>query len=265
MLKKFKVKDNDVACWINPLDFGSHAQSLVFIHGSGGNSGAWSFQYAELHKFFNIAAVDLPGHGQSGGKGKQDIHDYVLDLRDLLGVLKLPRPILAGHSLGSAIALDFAASFPGEADGIVCVGGGLTMPVNPDIISGFRREPELSLDLMVKFSLARENREKLFAALRQSLGETDIETVAGDMIACSKFDVTEGARRITAPALVICGTEDKMMPPSASEKIAGSIAGAKLVLIGGAGHMVMIEQPEAFNKAIRDFARSPLRPADPQS
>lgn len=254
MLKNFAVKDNEVACWINPQDFGAKAQSLVFLHGSGGNSGAWSFQYAELHKTFNIAAIDLPGHGKSNGRGEEDIRKYVLILKDILDVLNITRPILVGHSLGSAIALDFAAVYPHDVSGIVCVGGGLTMPVNPDIITGFRKEPGLSLDMMVKFSLAKENREKLFAALRQSLSEADVETVAGDMIACSKFDIAQDVRKITAPALVICGAEDKMMPPSASEKIADSIAGSKLVLIGGAGHMVMMEKPEAFNDALRDFA-----------
>src|SRR5512145_2129580 len=112
MLKNFKVKENKVACWINPQDFGAKAQSLVFIHGSGGNSSAWSQQYARLHKSFNIAAVNLPGHGKSGGEGKQDIRDYVLILRDILQVLNLTRPILIGHSLGAAIALEFAATFP---------------------------------------------------------------------------------------------------------------------------------------------------------
>lgn len=254
MLKNFAVKENTVSCWINPEDFGTKAQSIVFIHGSGGNSGAWSFQYAELYKDFNIAAIDLPGHGKSSGRGSESIRDYVLHLKDLLEVLNLRRPILVGASLGSAVVLDFAVNFPEEAGGIVCVGGGLTMPVNPDMISGFRAQPQLSLDMMVKFSLARENREKFFAALRQSLGEADVETVAGDMIACSKFDITRDVGKITAPALVICGSEDKMMPPAASERIAGSIAGSKLVVIEGAGHMVMMEKPDAFNSALKDFA-----------
>ncbi|MRR15770.1 MAG: alpha/beta hydrolase [Deltaproteobacteria bacterium] len=265
MQKFFKVKENRIACWINPRNFGSHPQSFVFIHGSGGNSGAWSCQYSKLHKFFNIVAVNLPGHGKSSGKGRQDVHDYALDLRDLLEGLNLPRPILVGASLGSAIVLDFAARFPRDAAGIVCVGGGLTMPVNPDIISGFRAQPQLSLDMMVKFSLARENREKLFPSLRKSLGEADVETVAGDMLACSRFDITQDVEKIVAPALVICGSEDKMMPPASSEKIAAGIASAKLVVIAGAGHMVMVEQPEAFNEALRNFAQALPGAAPPKA
>jgi pimeloyl-ACP methyl ester carboxylesterase len=262
MLKYFKAKENKVACWVNPRDFGAHPQSLVFIHGSGGNSSAWSNQYSKLHKLFNIAAINLPGHGKSGGHGEQDIFSYVLGLKEILGVLSLTRPILIGHSLGAAIALSFAATYPQEISGVVTVGGGLTMPVNPDMLDGFRRQPEVVLDLMCKFSLAKENRPKFFDTLRTSLGQANVEVVAGDMLACSKFDLTGELRKIIAPVLVICGAEDKMTPPASSEQIAAGFAGAKLVLIEGAGHMVMMEKPAAFNEALRDFATALPRTQD---
>jgi pimeloyl-ACP methyl ester carboxylesterase len=254
MLKYFKVKENKVACWINPADFGTHAQSLVFIHGSGGNSGAWSEQYSVLHKAFNIAAIDLPGHGQSEGSGEKDIFAYVLQLKEILDVLKLARPVLVGHSLGAAIALGFAVKYPQDLSAVVAVGGGLTMPVNPDILDGFAKQPDLILDLMCKFSIAKENRPKLYNPLRESLGQASVDVVAGDMLACSKFDLTGELQKITVPVLALCGAEDKMTPPASSEKIAEGIAGAKCVLIEGAGHMVMIEKPEAFNDTIRNFA-----------
>jgi pimeloyl-ACP methyl ester carboxylesterase len=259
MLKNFKVKENNVACWINPDNFGAHRQSLVFIHGSGGNSGAWTFQYANLHKDFNIAAVDLPGHGKSGGRGEQDIPEYVLRLKEILDVLKLDHPILIGHSLGAAIALGFAVKYPQDLSGVVAVGGGLTMPVTPDILDGFRQAPEFVLDLMCKFSLAKANRPALFDALRKSLGEASVDVVAGDMLACSKFDLTGEIQKIKVPVSAVCGTEDKMMPPASSEQISAGITGTKLVLIEGAGHMVMMEKPAEFNEAIRDFAAALLQ------
>lgn len=254
MLKYFKVKGNKVACWVNPRDFGARAQSLLFIHGSGGDSSVWAYQYSKLHKLFDTVAVNLPGHGKSGGHGEQDISEYTLRLKDILDVLKLDRPILIGHSLGAAIALDFSTKYPRDLSGVVAVGGGLTMPVNPDILEGFRQQPEVILDLMCKFSLAKENRPVFFDALRSSLGQTSIDTVAGDMLSCSKFNLTREIKKIIVPVLVICGAEDKMTPPASSEAIASGIAGAKLVLIEGAGHMVMIEKPSAFNDALQDFA-----------
>ncbi|MBP9651138.1 MAG: alpha/beta hydrolase [Syntrophaceae bacterium] len=253
MLKYFKVRENRIACWVNPGDFGAHAQSLVFLHGSGGNSGAWVEQYSVLHKSFNIAAVDLPGHGQSEGSGERDISAYVLRLKEILDVLKLARPVLVGHSLGAAIALGFAAQYPQEVSGVVAAGGGVTMPVNPDILDGFAKQPGLILDLMCKFSIAKENRPKLFGPLRESLGQASVDVVAGDMLACGKFDLTEELQNIRVPVLALCGMEDKMTPPASSEKIAGGITGAKCVLIEGAGHMAMLEKPEAFNDALQNF------------
>ena len=254
MLKYFTVKENKVSCWINPRDFGAHDQSLVFIHGSGGNSSAWSHQYARLHKRFNIAAVNLPGHGQSGGQGEQDISAYVLKLKEILGVLNLQSPVLIGHSLGAAVALGFAAAHPREISAAVAVGGGLTMPVNPDILAGLRAHPEVIIDMICKISVAKENRPVFFDALRKSLAQADIDVLAGDMLACSKFDLARELKKIIMPVLVVCGKEDKMTPPASSEQIAAGIPGAKLALIEGAGHMVMMEKPSSFNQLLCDFA-----------
>jgi len=127
------------------------------------------------------------------------------------------------------------------------------MPVNPDILEGFAKQPDLILDLMCKFSIAKENRPKLFEPLRESLGQARVDVVAGDMLACSKFDLTGELQNICVPVLAVCGKEDKMTPPASSERIAAGIAGVKLVLIEGAGHMVMLERPEAFNDALVKF------------
>jgi pimeloyl-ACP methyl ester carboxylesterase len=256
MLKFFPTRDHEVSCWINPRDFGSHEKSLVFIHGSGGNSSAWSHQYTKLHKSFNIAAVNLPGHGKSGGSGRQDIHDYVHPFQDLLHSLGLTKPILIGHSLGAAIALSFAARHPADISAVISVGGGLTMPVNPAILDGLSQQPEEIRDLIAKFSLAKENRPAMLAPLRASLDEVNTQVLLNDLKACNQMNLADEISKIRVPALIICGTEDKMTPVEASRRIADGITGSKLLLIENAGHMVMMEKPSALNKAIRDFAAS---------
>jgi pimeloyl-ACP methyl ester carboxylesterase len=254
MLKDFNVNDKKISCWVNPVDFGKHDRSLVFIHGSGGTSDAWTLQYSKLHNSFNILAVNLPGHGKSEGVGEQSVDAYVAHLRDIIGAAGLARPLLVGHSLGAAIALAFALHHPDETSGVVAVGGGLAMPVNPDILSGFQTNPELVMDMMCKFSLAKQNRAKLYDAARARLAEADPRVVHANMLACSRFDITREAKNIRVPVLAICGSEDKMTPPAASEAIAAAIDGAKLVIVEGAGHMIMMEQPDAFNQALLDFA-----------
>ena len=89
MLKYFNVNDKKIACWVNPVDFGAHAQSLVFIHGSGGTSDVWTMQYSKMHTRFNILAVNLPGHGKSEGAAEQSIDGCVARLREIIGAAGL--------------------------------------------------------------------------------------------------------------------------------------------------------------------------------
>ena len=254
MLKYFDVESSKIACWVNGDNFGAHEQSLIFIHGSGGDHSAWSNQYAALHKHYNIVAVDLPGHGRSEGSGKSDIENYCLSVKKLFDILQLKNVILVGHSLGAAITLQFALNYPQTIYGIVTVGGGMKMPVNPAIFEFLKTNPTESVELICKFSVAKANREKFMEPLMKSLAQARIDVLQGDLSACDKFDVSPEINKISLKALVICGAEDKMTPPEFSRQISESISGAKLCLIEGAGHMVMMERPKEFNEALYQFA-----------
>ena len=256
MLKYFDVESSKIACWVNGNNFGEHEQSLIFIHGSGGDHSTWSHQYAALHKNYNLVAVDLPGHGISEGNGESDIGSYCLWVKKLLDILSLKNIILIGHSLGAAISLQFALNYPQMIQGIVTVGGGIKMPVNPTIFEFLKTNPVESIELICKFSVAKENREKFMEPLMKSLAQARIDVLQGDLSACDKFDVSPEISRISLKALVICGAEDKMTPPEFSRQISESISGAKLCLVEEAGHMVMMERPKEFNEALNNFALS---------
>ena len=256
MIKKFSIDNINIACWINPRDFGMHQQSLIFIHGSGSDHSSWSHQYSKLYHQFNIVAINLPGHGQSGGSGETEVDNYCLWVKQLLDILQLKNPVLIGSSLGAAITLKIALHYPQAVKGIVPVGAGIKMPVNPLLLEGLKTNPEETIALMCKFSLAKENRPKLFDALKNSLSEANLDVFSGDLTACNKLDLTNVIGKIHVPALLICGVEDKMTPPDFSRRIVAGISGAKLCLIDGAGHEVKLEKPAEFNKALSEFASS---------
>jgi len=205
-------------------------------------------------------AIDLPGHGHSGGLGEADVADYCLWVKKLLDILDLKRAVLVGHSLGAAIALRFALNYQQEIAGIVLVGGGIKMPVNPFFLEFLKTNPaevpvEI-IDLICKYSLAKENRSKFSAPLQKSLSQSRVEVLYGDLSACNNLDLTQELGKIKVPALVICGAEDKMTPPDFSRQLAASISGAKLEIVEGAGHMVMLERPAEFNMSLDKFAES---------
>jgi pimeloyl-ACP methyl ester carboxylesterase len=75
----------------------------------------------------------------------------------------------------------------------------------------------------------------------------------GDFLACDQFDITDRLHEIQIPALIVCGTEDKMTPLKYSESLKGSITGAQLKVVDGAGHMVMVEQPAVVAEMLLQF------------
>jgi pimeloyl-ACP methyl ester carboxylesterase len=260
MLEYFDIGSIKIACWINRNDWDVHKYPLLFIHGSGGNHTIWSHQYGKFHKHYNIVAVDLPGHGQSAGQGENDIAAYSEWIKTLLQGLHLDKTVLVGHSLGAAIALRCAISYPEQLAGIVCLGGGLQMPVNTFILDYLQTNPpqiapEVA-ELICKYSVAKENRALLADILNKSVSLAKADIMYGDLLACNRMDLTGQTDVIKIPALIMCGAEDKMTPPDLSRQLAASISGSVLEIITGAGHMAMIEKPAEVNNSLREFVEA---------
>ena len=260
MLKYFNIESAQIACWVNKSDLDKDKQNLVFIHGSGGNHSIWSHQYGKLHKKYNIVAVNLPGHGHSGGNGEKDISRYCEWIKKFLKALDLKKSVLVGHSLGAAIALRFAVNYSEEIAGIVCIGSGMKMPVNSFFLEFLQANPpevpaEI-IEMICKYSLAKENRSKLSAPLGRSISQSKVDILYGDLLACNELDLTQETGKISVPALIVCGAEDKMTKPDLSRTLAAGISKATLEIIEGAGHMVMIEKPVEFNNSLDKFAAS---------
>jgi len=251
MIEKRRVRDIEIACWTNRQAWKADRKTIVFIHGSGGDSTAWGYQYSQLADSCNMAALELPGHGSSGGKGETDVAAYVSWVRDILLAFEIHQPVLVGHSLGAAICLAFAIQYPDLLSGIVPFGGGVKMPVNPAILEGVQKDPAAILAFTAKIAVAKKNRERLAPILAKRT--PDPEILYGDFLACDRLDLTGEIGSIRTPTLIVCGTEDKMTPPALSESLREMIPGARLALIPEAGHLVMMEEPEGFNEALRSF------------
>jgi pimeloyl-ACP methyl ester carboxylesterase len=245
-----------MACWVNQREWQAAKKTLVFIHGSGGDHTLWLHQCTRLKNAFNIAALDLPGHGLSEGRGEQDVAVYMEWVRQILKALAIEKPVLIGHSLGAAISLRYALTYGDTLAGIVPVGGGAAMPVNPAILDGLKTDPATVIAMAAKISVAKSNRARLSEILMKSMSGINPDILYGDFLACSKHDVTATVSAIRVPTRVICGDEDKMTPPEMSRYLKDHIPGAQWALIKNAGHFVMLENVEEFNETLRTFVES---------
>jgi len=231
---------------------------VILIHGAGGTHLSWPSQVRRLDGQ-PMLAVDLPGHGKSGGVGRQSIPDYAADLLGFMDSLRMPKAVLAGHSLGSAIALNLALEHPGRLLGLVLMGAAPQMRVAPSLLEAASDASTFSkaVHWVTEMGYSRFAPARLKELAGQRLAETRPEVFHGDFLACDAFKVEAGRlAEIKAPTLVLGAEEDSLTPLWGASLLARSIPGARLEVIRSAGHMFVLEKPEAVASSLGAFLAS---------
>lgn len=234
---------------------------IVFIHGSGDNARIWRMQIEALsqHMPGRVYAIDLPGHGQRADSFAEGAEVSILDYAQVahkivFEELGLKQPIIAGHSLGGAVALMMGLEYGPELGGLILIGTGARLRVLPALLEATKNETQEAKTLLAELSVAPNNASALPA--------TDAERGAGqpgmlyrDLAACNVFDVMARMEEISLPALIIVGADDKLTPVKYARYLHEHLPGSTLHIIPNAGHYVMREQPEAVNAALEAWLR----------
>lgn len=229
---------------------------LVLVHGAGGTHMHWPAALRRLPEH-PVYALDLPGHGKSPGPGRDTIAAYRDLVYGFFQALGLQAAVLAGHSMGGAIAQDFALHYPQRLHGLVLVGTGARLRVAPAILDGIRADFPATVRAIADGVHAPTVPDQIKRLYVQRLLEVDPTVLYGDFYACDRFDLRADVGRIETPALVVCGALDTMTPPRFSEYLAQTLPNARLRMIPQAGHMVALEAPEAVAAAVVEFLRQP--------
>lgn len=205
-----------------------------------------------------IYALDLPGHAGSTGEGIASVAGYLEAILDWRKQVQEPNLVWVGHSMGGAIALQAALDAPRTVAGLVLVGTGAHLPVNPRILE-MAAEPKSFrplVEMIVSWSASPASPERLLELARRRMEETRPQVLQRDFLASDRFDVRARLSEIRVPTLVVCGLDDRMAPEAMSRELAHRIQGASLEFILEAGHMLPLEQPEQVARAIERFLDS---------
>ncbi|MEM2256281.1 MAG: alpha/beta hydrolase [Candidatus Bathyarchaeia archaeon] len=224
--------------------------TILFIHGAGGNHKIWENQ---TKYFSNSIAIDLPGHYR--GNGRKTIEDYVKYVKKFCGKRKLKNIIMVGHSMGGAITQKFALTYPEYLKAVVLVATGAKLRVAPIIFEEIKRYDNF-MKLMKKYAFSEKTPDEVKNNAVKIMKRIRPEVLYGDFEACDKFDVTGNLNRINLPTLIICGNDDLLTPVKYSEYLKQNIQNSVLKVVDGAGHMVMLEKPEEFNRILEGFIKS---------
>jgi pimeloyl-ACP methyl ester carboxylesterase len=245
---------------------GSHAgPTLVFLHGSGVSARYWTGQLRALAGAARVLALDLPGHGESDDAAPPDLAHYADITAASIDTLGSWPAIVIGHSLGGAVALALAARRPTEVCGLVLISSCARLPHVSSSAQWLWGSLPAALRRALFFVTAKN---MLFAAgaspAAVALGMQELRacrprTLAADVAIARAMDLTAVAAGLRVPTLILCGSRDRVTPPILSRHLHTTIAGSRLEIVDGAGHMLLIEAPGIVSRAIAAFATSVSR------
>ncbi len=231
---------------------------IIFIHGSGGNASIWQKVMEFLaQNGWGTIALSLPGHGFSEGEGMSSIAEYREFVNDFIEGKGFKNILLAGHSLGGGIVLDFALKYPEKLKGIILIGTGARLRVHPQALEKFRQMAAGEIDPKFEpWAFAENTSPHILAEGEKEWSLTSPRVRYIDLKACDQFDIMAEVEKIQLPALVVVGTKDQLTPVKYAEYLHKKIKGAKLEIIPEVGHMLMLEAPEELSLAIKNFLKT---------
>jgi 2-hydroxymuconate-semialdehyde hydrolase len=256
--------------------------TVLLLHGLGHSTHGWRKVIAPLAVAgYRVLAVDLPGFGYSDKPGGYSLEKYVDFVRGWLDLHDIDRAAIVGNSMGGAVAAAVAGLAPERTAALVLVDPG-----------GFGREVTWALRFaslrLVRSALNhRLTPWKVRRALRfvyadrSLIDDEEVDRIieisqlpgarAAFLEIAHKAIGLNGLRpglglgdippEITAPALILWGREDRIIPVSHAERAHQAVAGSELVIFEKCGHCPQLEVPQLFSQTVVDFLRSPHPPA----
>jgi pimeloyl-ACP methyl ester carboxylesterase len=258
------VDGREVYAYTGGKPFDPALPCVVFIHGALNDHGVWNLLARWFaHHGRSVLAVDLPGHMRSAGPPLADVEaaaDWVLALLDAAGV---KQAALAGHSMGSLIALEAAARAPDRVTRLVMLGTAYPMKVSTAMLDAALADPARAIEMTVQYSFSTLAPKPGFpgpgnwlrgggrALMHQVLARQDDPTLFHrDFSVCDRYaGGLEAAARVRCPATLILGERDQMTSPKATAELAKALEAR--VLMVPAGHQLMAEAPEPVLNVMR--------------
>jgi len=244
---------------------------LLLIHGFTSSTYSWKDVFEPLSKSFRVIAIDLKGFGFSDKPdGDYTRRAQSVLITRLLDHLMIEKAWLCGNSMGGEVALNVALASPARVAGLILIdSAGVEVKGGGSLAPGYLLVPGVGRSLMAlaltSDKLVREGLEKSFyddakvTPERVAYYHEPLKTRGGQLAALrartqfSQFPLEAELGRIKAPALLIWGAEDELIPVEAGRKMTSLIKNSQLITLQQCGHLPQEEMPERVVSEIVKF------------
>ena len=228
--------------------------TVLFVHGTGQDHSIWVLptRYFARHDR-NVLAVDLPGHGRSGGAPLQSVEAMADWLIEVLEATGLSTSAVVGHSLGSLVAIAAAARHPHRVRAIALVGTTVPMPVSDYLLERAKENKHEAIEMLNFWGFSKSaqlggnatpGNWMLGSGLRL-MEKAKPGVIYADLVACNEYrEGMEHARNVECPALLILGERDMLTPVRSAMGLADALPNAEKVVLEGSGHALLAERPD---------------------
>lgn len=227
---------------------------IVFVHSLAGNGGQWALQLDHLRRRRRAVSLDLRGHGESdpADDGDYSIAGMAADVEAVADQLGLRRFILAGHSLGSVVAIEYASRHPERVAGLLLVdpNGDMTrMPQDQkeSFVGPLRQDPIGELTSYFRQLIVGGDADAARWVL-EDLRLTDENAVVKALESSMEYPVLEALGKYPGPKLAVVSDMNNL--PYSLHRLLPELTAR---LMTGTGHWLMMDRPELFNRIADEF------------
>lgn len=234
---------------------------LLLVHGFPLDHEVWQAQIKAFEGQRRVIAPDLVGFGASSPAGRASLEDHADDLAALLDECGISRAVVVGLSMGGYIALAMWRRHPQRFAGMALVASRAGKDVEANRQARYQMAiavEDKGVSEIAGALLPRLLSERAAPELRESMREMMVRQPVDGVVAALKAMAARpnsmpDLPTIDVPTLLITGADDEIIAAPSSEAMAAAIPDSQLTVVPGAGHIVNMEEPGAFNAVLRSF------------
>lgn len=238
---------------------------VLLVHGFPHDHALWAPQLGTPDGIARLIAPDLRGFGRSAWEGGDASMDrYADDLVCVLDAAQVPRAVVCGLSMGGYVAFALWRRHPDRVRALVLADtrpepdGEEARAKRRELVQVARRHGAAAVaERMIEGMVGRSTRARapqVVETVRAMLARQPVPAIVAALEAMmARPDSTPTLATIDVPTLVVVGEEDALTPPKDARALHERIAGSRLEVLAGAGHVSNLERPAAFNTVLREF------------